>query len=581
MTKQKTIFLALIIFTIYTLGYINETSTKIFAAILMVFSIILIFSKSQKKEVEQKVEEKKENPPKLVLGNDELELEEQPSLFHMTKEYRKNQRESAEKELTKMLNKSLFVIKKAIKCNTASIFFIHGENAIFLKAFNTPNKDAIIQEAVIEYGKGLIGMLAKNKNDHLLENDIIANSTTLYYYNSNIGIHSIAAVPINVKGNFKGIIAVDSLEKDSFSNSDIELLKNFSDVIGNLALNSYLQIEHKIDRERISTLKNVERDFLDAKSVDHIIKMLGDICKQALDYDRLMITIKEDIDTAKVVLADGEDADFFQGFEFRIDEPGVVNLTLSRNTRIHRMFDSKRLIPRFSSREKINDSLRVIISEPLGSKSECIGALSIESKNEMQYASIDMEILQNLTTAASFALEKTKNLESMKKMATKDGLTGLANHREFQNLLKQEIIAANRYKHFVGLIMTDIDYFKKVNDTYGHPVGDIVLKEISKILQENIRQGVDHVARYGGEEFVVILGNANEQILMETAERIRKIVEEKEINIGTGRTINVNMSLGCSIYPQNAKTQKDLIDKTDKALYRAKETGRNKVVRAK
>jgi diguanylate cyclase (GGDEF)-like protein len=372
-------------------------------------------------------------------------------------------------------------------------------------------------------------------------------------------------------------VVLDDLQPGRFTQDDQHLLKQYAELIGQLGFHVHLQYEYRIERERMSALSKMERDFLDLFNVQKIIDRLAEIINQALSFDRLLIILKDKNDHASVVYAAGEERDFFQGFEFNPKETGVINLTLNRNISIQRNFEGSGYICRMSPDEKANTLLRTIVVEPIGSKVICFGAVALERKSEVPYSKMDREMLQNLTTSASVALEKARNMEAMKKLATRDGLTGLSNHREFQNTLSAEILAANRYNQCLALIMLDIDYFKNINDTYGHPAGDVVLREIARILQLNIRQGVDHVSRYGGEEFALIICKADEKLALETAERIRSLIQKASINIGIGKNISVTMSLGMALYPTVARSQQELIDKADKALYRAKKGGRNKV----
>jgi diguanylate cyclase (GGDEF)-like protein len=116
-----------------------------------------------------------------------------------------------------------------------------------------------------------------------------------------------------------------------------------------------------------------------------------------------------------------------------------------------------------------------------------------------------------------------------------------------------------------------------VNDSYGHPVGDLVLKEVAHIISQNIRAGTDLLARYGGEEFVCMLADTDRARAGETAERIRESVAAKAFESGTTR-FQVTMSIGGAIYPVDARHGREVLEKADKALYRAKETGRNRLV---
>jgi two-component system, cell cycle response regulator len=155
-------------------------------------------------------------------------------------------------------------------------------------------------------------------------------------------------------------------------------------------------------------------------------------------------------------------------------------------------------------------------------------------------------------------------------------LTGLNNHRHFQEQLAQEMERSKRYRRPLALLLMDIDHFKNFNDTYGHPVGDLVLKEISSCIQRSVRCN-DIPARYGGEEFVVIIPETDEKGAQITAERIRSTIEQHTI-ISLDRQLKVTVSIGCSAFPENAPSQQVLIDTADKALYAAKKDGRNRVM---
>ena len=161
--------------------------------------------------------------------------------------------------------------------------------------------------------------------------------------------------------------------------------------------------------------------------------------------------------------------------------------------------------------------------------------------------------------------------------ANLDGLTNLYSHRYFQESLTRELSRAQRFKYPISLLMIDIDHFKHYNDTYGHPQGDMVLREIAGIIKKNVRT-YDLAARYGGEEIVVMLPYTTSQQAYPLAERLRRSVAEFPF-VGLSRTehVKVTISLGIASFPANAKTKADLIEKADQALYLAKEEGRNRI----
>lgn len=163
-----------------------------------------------------------------------------------------------------------------------------------------------------------------------------------------------------------------------------------------------------------------------------------------------------------------------------------------------------------------------------------------------------------------------------KKDSTKDFLTGLYNTRQFDKMIN---IAFERVQHnneTLSCLMVDIDHFKKINDTYGHSIGDIVLKELAEILMSNSR-GVDVVSRVGGEEFCVLLMNCPKSQTFDIALGINKAVQEHKFTVGNNQFTNITVSIGLSVYPETVLKLDELKEKADNALYTAKRTGRNRV----
>lgn len=164
----------------------------------------------------------------------------------------------------------------------------------------------------------------------------------------------------------------------------------------------------------------------------------------------------------------------------------------------------------------------------------------------------------------------------LERLSITDGLTNLYNHRHFQDELAKHFSESERYDRPLSLALIDIDYFKKVNDTWGHATGDAVLKVVAKLFSESVRE-TDLVARYGGEEFAVIMPETTLEHAMTFAEQIRALVERTPIETDQG-DIRVTVSIGLSSVPHpQIETPVALIEDADQALYRAKESGRNQV----
>ncbi|SDG68869.1 diguanylate cyclase [Desulfosporosinus hippei] len=184
----------------------------------------------------------------------------------------------------------------------------------------------------------------------------------------------------------------------------------------------------------------------------------------------------------------------------------------------------------------------------------------------------EIELLARLKSA----LKVKEYLDLLKAMATTDGLTGLYNHSLLLELLKKELLKQERNNQKIAFVMIDIDRFKTVNDTYGHTAGDIVLKELAKIIRKNVRAS-DIVGRYGGEEFSIILSDTELNDAVNLCERMRLEVQNHEF-ILFDKSVHITLSMGIFFKtPQNTIALGDIIKNADQALYTAKNNGRNRV----
>ena len=224
----------------------------------------------------------------------------------------------------------------------------------------------------------------------------------------------------------------------------------------------------------------------------------------------------------------------------------------------------------------IGDDPVEALAAPLVTEASVLGLLTLVAPDDGSFDEQAARAVGALAGQGAVAIENARLHRLIQKQARTDGLTSLANHREFQEQLAHEVERAQRFGVPVGLVLLDLDDFKAVNDSYGHLAGDNVLKAVSGALRGAIRD-IDQASRYGGEEFAVILPHTTVEGATRLAERLRQAIAERVANAPDGRQIRITASFGVAGLPAHAATQVELIAIADAALYRAKQSGKNRV----
>jgi diguanylate cyclase (GGDEF)-like protein len=204
------------------------------------------------------------------------------------------------------------------------------------------------------------------------------------------------------------------------------------------------------------------------------------------------------------------------------------------------------------------------------------GGILLLSKNKDWFdRNNDLMILNLITDIAASSVEKAVLYDYERQKAIRDGLTGTYNHRFFQEMLDNKIAEAERNKDPISLLMIDLDNFKLINDEFGHQNGDMILREVGKLMKDRIRS-YDILARYGGEEFAIILPKTTSEEGFRVAENLRETIENKDFISPDEIKFRITVSIGVSELGEHAYNKKDLIDAADRGLYSAKKEGKNR-----
>ena len=305
--------------------------------------------------------------------------------------------------------------------------------------------------------------------------------------------------------------------------------------------------------------------------LEHAIRRIGETFAANLDRDGLLeIVVRTAVDAV--------DADYGRAVT-RLGPDGPV-LERASNGRPGSLGDTiaaaEAAAHRASRSEEVTEGRRRALAVPLGTPGRALGVFLSVSREGDAFSAAERELFDYLAREAAVSLENVDLHEVVQRQALTDELTGLSNHRRFQEVMGNELERAARFGHSVALIMFDLDDFKRVNDTFGHQQGDRVLREVGRVVRDNCRE-VDEPARYGGEELAIALPATDLDGAFRLAERIRLVIAALEIPLPTGdSSLRISASFGVAALPACASNRAELVAAADAALYRAKRMGKNR-----
>jgi diguanylate cyclase (GGDEF)-like protein len=341
-------------------------------------------------------------------------------------------------------------------------------------------------------------------------------------------------------------------------------------------------LEALLDRKlsEIYTLYHISRTIATLLDIQEMFRQITGIIKKHIPFDRVSLYLLDDA-REKLELS------FFSG----LNVGQSVSLTPGEGTpgRIVESGEHIHIRDLAVFYETFSDFLHVpgeekrdgaFIGIALKVHNTTIGALGVDRAEKYSLTVDDMDFMAVLSHQLAAGVEKSRLFGKIEQLSQTDGLTGLYNHRVFEERLTQEVNRRNRTEKPLSLIMIDIDHFKKFNDNYGHQAGDTVLRELSRVLLDQSRSTtIDVCCRYGGEEFALITPELELHNAVRVAERIRKAVESHPFSIKRrDPSCTVTISLGVAgMGGTDDLTPEELVKKADEALYLSKKNGRNQV----
>jgi diguanylate cyclase (GGDEF)-like protein len=431
-----------------------------------------------------------------------------------------------------------------------------------------------IAEGPFSLGAGAVGAAVRRKLTTSLQ-EVRPGYQGICYYRSPAVIRSFIAVPILERGQVRAVLCADRVVDRAFSPREEELLRGSSPHILRAFENERVFMALETSKREQEILYRVSQSLSTALTQDAVMEVGLNAAADIAAYDFAAITEHQPESRRHVVRrAVGELAFAFQGLRFRDNASLTAMVVKNRHYLPYRgEFDPKQQVL-FTERAKLKgmESLLVL---PLVVREEAIGTLIVAARAPSAFGTSVRETLQALANQLAVALANARAVRQLEEMATTDGLTGCLNKRSFLEQMEQKLMAAQRFGRKLSVIVTDLDHFKVVNDTYGHATGDRVLQELGRVLKQ-VKRETDLVARFGGEEFCILCEETDARGARLLAERVREELQSKEVVTELG-SLRVTASLGVATFPDHARTAAELFAQGDKALYEAKSRGRNQV----
>lgn len=549
----------------------------------------IVKTRQEKEQLNSRLESLKNDAVQLASGAE-------PSSFNVHKdrllmeESRLSARVGTVMELEGALARQLALFQKSLSIHTAVFFLLTSleeKKVLRLRAYSSLSQD-IASDVTLLPGETLVGLSAKEGRRVLLNDIATESSKALPYYLRPNTIGSFLAQPIFLKPNqldedaseereLVGVLVLDHEKPDYFQERELALVEQFSEMLTDTIQNTRVMHFSRTKTRNLHALYEVSNSFSTLLDLDQVLKTaLATATEISL------------CDSAYVALAEGDSHKFavraWWGHA-SVEKPLYLEEELAtwiwenkKPIRYSRGQREKGLMT-FAKKEGMLGSTQSFLMVPLLAGEDILGVIRLNSQKSAVYQAYDQDVLTTLANQTAMAVENALMVRQIRDMAIRDGLTGVYNHRYFQEKLAEEIVKAERNNKDLSLALLDVDNFKKFNDSYGHQEGDKVLRIVAEVIQGTVRHKFDTVARYGGEEFAVILPESDGNLGKELAERIRKNIESYLFENEGKTAYRVTVSVGIASYPFDSRDQKALIQSADQALYEAKKAGRNRVKR--
>ncbi len=450
-----------------------------------------------------------------------------------------------------------------------SIFLVEDDK-IALKKLSKGFRDEVPRDLTLDLGQGIVGRAAK-RGKTVIVNDVRADSSYLAF--GQTSTRSEVAIPLRISGKMIGILNIECNELDAFGQGSVRILELIADRLSVALHNARLYEDATSHAKELAVSFTIAQSLISTLELDDVLNRILEVIRTTFGFANIAIAlIDKEKNELYIKAGHGYSTKILDKIRLKIrkEGEGICGHVAATGKLFYAPDVSK--VPFYYQGKK---SIKSEAAIPLKIRGEIIGVLDIESDKLNAFSDKDLRMFSVFASQAAIAIENARLFDETKALSLTDGLTKAANRRHFDLMLENELKKARGYSRPLSLAMIDLDDFKRYNDRYGHLAGDKMLISIAHALKNNVRD-TDFVARYGGEEFVVIFPETNNTLAVKVSERIRRAVE-KALLVRKKVRNRMTISVGVASFPANADNQIDLIHTADKALYRAKQLGKNRV----
>jgi diguanylate cyclase (GGDEF)-like protein len=412
-------------------------------------------------------------------------------------------------------------------------------------------------------GTGLTGTAAQKKRP-IYAPDV---SKDPRYVSSASSTRSELAVPLMVRDDVVGVLDCQSENLNHFDSETIDLLTLFSTQASMALQNARL---YSLERRRALQLQVINAIAQQTTAVLELKELLAKVCPlihEAFQVSQVSVLLKDEEDlvlrasygTLTCRVSEGGRLPADTGIWGRTAAAGKILIEIPGKTN--------------SDQSSLHIESAACMCIPLVSFGQYLGVLLLDSTDPDAFLPNETQPLESVADICTTGIQNAHYVERVKQLAYLDGLTGIFNRRFFELRIAEEIERARRFGGGMAVIMIDIDQFKRLNDEFGHLLGDEVLRQVSSIFHQQLRK-IDVVCRYGGEEFAILLSQTNPHHALAVADKLRKTVADWQF---PGVARQVTISAGTASFPDHGTTRDELVKAADAGLYAAKQSGRNRV----